>query len=117
MGIRPRGQRELGRDQELEEAEEDPQEPARRVLGEHRPERRARHDPGPQAPDHGPADRAVAVMGHGRGDGVKITVVDREVHALLGREAPLEIEEEQGRDYHDPAAEAKETGQEAGGAQ
>ena len=33
MGIRPRGQRELDRDQELEEAEEDPQEPARRVLG------------------------------------------------------------------------------------
>ena len=28
MGIRPRGQRELGRDQELEEAEVDPQEPA-----------------------------------------------------------------------------------------
>jgi hypothetical protein len=26
MGIRPRGQRELGRDQELEEAEEDPLE-------------------------------------------------------------------------------------------
>ena len=63
MGIRPRGQRELDRDQELEEAEEDPQEPARRVLGEHRSERRARHDPRRQAPDHRPADRAVAVMG------------------------------------------------------
>jgi len=49
MGIRPRGQRVLGRDQELEEAEEDPQESARRVLGEHRPERRARHDPWPKA--------------------------------------------------------------------
>ena len=62
MGIRPRGQRELGRDQELEEAKEDPQETARRVLGEHRPERRARHDPRPQAPDHRPADRALPVI-------------------------------------------------------
>jgi hypothetical protein len=59
--------------------------------GEHRPERRARHDPRPQAPDHRPADRAVAVMGYGRGEGGedhgRERAADREVHAELGREA------------------------------
>ena len=100
MGIRPRGQRELDRDQELEEAEEDPQEPARCMFGKHRPERRARHDPRRQVPDHRPADRAVAVTDHGRGDGGedhgRERAADREVHAQLGREAPLEIRERTG---------------------